>query len=203
MFNRNLTLLKYYKKAQEEWPVEKVMQVIDALCMNHFPEPSEKFANEVIEFTEYFKNKNQKYFIEHQDAIVFRMYASIIKDRVDKQKNNIHTKLSKEEQLYASNFVDSIFALNMNLVAVVSANMRTHMQQIDSIETLLTIVEFLLYSRNAILLLYGIKNNQTHTFGYILKEGKFIEIEKEDLQKMSKNQNTDFTTFTEISTPKC
>ncbi len=202
MFGRNLTLLKYYQTTKQEWSTEKVIQVIDAICMNYFPEPNEKFANEVVEFVEYFKRENQDFFIKHQDSIVFRMYADIIKNKVQKQSDDIHSKLTKEEQIYASNFVDRLFALNMRLVAIVSANLKTHMQSIDSMETLNTIIEFLLYSQNAVLLLHGTKNNQTHTFGFMLKDGKFIEIDKNTLRKMSKNQDTHFTTLSEISPTK-
>lgn len=195
---RNTNFLSYYKTASSEMSDEQIIKIISAICSTYLPEPSAKQSREIVEFVEFFKKKNESFFIHNQDLLVFKLYAEIIRKSVEKQQNVIHNKLSKEQQNYATDFVNQIFSLNIELVCVASAQGKTYMRPAISFDELISITEYLLFCKNAVLLFYGKAKNQIYTFGFTLKEGIFSEIDAKNLKNISSKKDENYTTFSNL-----
>ena len=195
----NVTILEYYKSLSKKISDNKIIPIIDAICMSHYPEPDAEFGKQVIEFVEFFKNENKKYFAENQDSIIFRMYTDIIKKSISENKVKIEKALTNKQKNYASGFAKEILSTNTQLVCVASANMRTYMNIINNEEDLKIILEYLLYSKNGILLFHTQnETNRTLTFGFLLNNNSFIEIKDSELRNFSKNKQTIYTTFSKF-----
>ena len=151
MFKKT-TLLSYYKSASQGMNDDKIISIINGICTTHFPEPDKKFQNEIIEFVEFFKTKNNDFYIHNQDALIFKMYSEIIKKMVDERREIIHNNLPETQKQYATTFVNSIFSLNINLVCVASTQGQTYMKPDVSLDELNVMIEYLLFSKNAVLL---------------------------------------------------
>lgn len=192
------TLLSYYKTVSKEMTNEKIIKIIDAMCSSHLPEPDESFSKQIVEFVDYFKERNNNFYIHNQDCLVFKLYSEIIKKTIDKQQHLIHKQLPKELQDYAMEFSNKIFSLNIELICVVSACNKTYMKPSISLEELVSITEYLLLCKNAVILFYGKQKGKVYTFGFLLKNNIFSEIDAENLRKLSPQKNENYTTFSNL-----
>ena len=193
------TLLEYYNKTKKELTTRQIIGVIDAMCTAEYPRPSAKFEKQIIEFVEQFKKDNIEYFTKNQDSIVFRMYADIVKNAVEKRQKEIHNAISKEDKEKAKKFAKNIFGLKKDMVYVINIAGKTYMEQLSSEKALAKHIEFSLYAKNAVILFYAMQDAQKLSFGFTVNNGNIVEIDENQLTSNASQKDIMFSTFTKIN----
>lgn len=196
----NKTLLQHFNILEQKMPANSALAIIDAICINHYPKPDSKFQKEIIDFTNYFKKKYSKEFIHNQDTIVFRLFEEITQKAVEKKVIEIHESLTKQQQKEAKNLAQKIFKFKKDMFYAISAGGHSYVDMLTSEKRLSEMLEYMLYCKNGVIVFNGMFDNKKCAFGFKNDENLFIEIKKEELQKLSNKNDINYITYSELIT---